>query len=265
MIWSNLEYVTLRLIRRFLFSGQALDRLGGWMPYWRVNQGRLDPSPIVDAYERLALRAGIATDGCRVVELGCGAANGTGHEWTARFGGSWTGVEPFALFDAALDATLQAQARARHPYGLSGNVGRVRDLALLPDAGADLIVSNSVLEHLRRPPEVFRHCFRVLAPGGAMLHRVDYRDHFFKYPFHFLTFSQSVWDNLLDPGDLPRHRLDDHLAALSRAGFEAHVLERETDHRALRAVAPFLAPPFDGRNPDMLATTTAVIACRKPH
>lgn len=264
MIWSNMEYVPLRLARRFLFRGDVLDRLGGWMPYWRVNQGRLDPSPIVDAFERLALEAGVALDGTRAAELGCGAANGTGHEWVARFGGAWTGVEPFALLDVDLDARLADQARLRHPYGIGGAVRRVRDLSALESASLDVVVSNSVLEHVREPLALFRECLRVLVPGGAMLHQVDYRDHFFKYPFQFLTFSQPVWDNLLDPGDLPRHRLDDHLAALGRAGFEARVLNRRTDPKAFRAVGPFLAEPFAGRDPDMLATATAAIVCRKP-
>lgn len=264
ILWSNLEYVTLRLVRRFLFSGAVLDSIGSFVPYWRVNQGRLDPEPIVTAYQRLAREAGVAIRGTRVVELGCGAANGTGHEWIARFGGAWTGVEPFAPFDAQLDAQIARDVSQRHPGGYAGRVDRVRDLDALESGSADLIVSNSVLEHVADPTACFRQCHRVLAPGGTMLHRVDYRDHFFKYPFHFLTFSQAVWDNFLDPGDLPRHRLDDHLAALSCCGFEAEVVERGADPEALAAVAPFLDPAFASRNRDVLATTTASIVCRKP-
>jgi len=291
ILWSNLEYVSLRLVRRFLFSGPVLDRIGAYVPYWRVNQGRLDPEPIVTAYQRLARLAGVDITGIRVVELGCGATNGTGHEWTARFSGSWTGVEPFAPFDTELDARIAQDVSRRRPgpharpatdaFGsaspdasrghggrdsssIPGAVSRVRDLAALDSGSVDLIVSNSVLEHVRDPLACFRECFRVLAPGGAMLHQVDYRDHFFKYPFQFLTFSQAVWDNLLDPGDLPRHRLDDHLDALARGGFQAQVLERSSDPAALAAVAPFLDSRFAARDRDMLATTTAAIACRKP-
>jgi len=264
VIWSNLEYVPLRLARRFLFKGDTLDRLGGWMPYWRVNQGRVDPAPIVDACQRLARFAGVELAGTRAAELGCGASNGTGHEWVARFGGAWTGVEPFVLLDMDLDARMAERARLRHPYGLSGEVRRVRELSHFDGESLDVVISNSVLEHVRDPLGLFRECHRVLVPGGIMLHQVDYRDHFFKYPFQFLTFSQAVWDNLLDPGDLPRLRLDDHLAALGWAGFEARVLERHANPKALHAVAPFLVPPFAGRDPDMLATTTAAILCRKP-
>ena len=264
ILWSNLEYITLRLVRRFLFSGDVLDRIGSLVPYWRVNQGRLDPEPIVTAYQRLARAAGVDITDKRVVELGCGAANGTGYEWTARFAGTWTGVEPFAFFDTDLDARLLEQVRLSHPKASRENVRRVRNLEALDTGSADLIVSNSVLEHIRDPSAVFAQCARVLAPGGAMLHQVDYRDHFFKYPFHFLTFSKPIWDNLLDPGDLPRLRLDDHLDALRCAGFTTQILERATDPAALAAVAPFLDKAFARQDRDMLATTTAVLFCRKP-
>lgn len=263
ILWSNLEYVTLRLIRRFLFTGEVLDKLGAFIPYWRVNQGRLDPAPIVSAYQRLAREAGRSLDNIRAVELGCGAANGTGYEWAARLGGTWTGVEPFARFDRELDARLRDDAAWRHPGAAPGSVRRVNDLDALDDASADVIVSNSVLEHVADPVKLFRQCARVLAPGGFMLHRVDYRDHFFKYPFHFLTFSHAVWESALNPGDLPRLRLDDHLAAFIRAGFAVRVVERETAPAQLAAVAPFLAPEFASRDPDMLATTIAALYCQK--
>ena len=266
MIWSNMEYVALRIIRRFLFTGAVLDRMGGWMPYWRVNQGRLDPEPIVTAWLRLAREAGPECPdlrGKRVAELGCGATNGTGYEWTSRLGGRWTGVEPFEPFDADRDERIFQQVSWRQPAVSRMSVSRVRSLDALETGSMDIIVSNSVLEHIRDPFEALRQCHRVLAAGGVMLHQVDYRDHFFKYPFHFLTFSQGMWDNLLDPGDLPRHRLDDHLFALRQCGFETRVLERQTDHEALAAVAPFLDPAFASRDRDMLATTTAAIFCRK--
>ncbi len=263
ILWSNLEYVTLRIIRKFLFNSDVLDRVGSFVPYWRVNQGRLDPEPIVTAYQTLARHAGVDILDKRVAELGCGATNGTGYEWAARFGGSWTGVEPFALFDPELDDRLFEQARRRNPKASRDAVRRVRDVAALDDGSMDVIVSNSVLEHVRDPDSLFRECFRALAPGGIMLHRVDYRDHFFKYPFHFLTFSKGFWDTMLDPGDLPRFRLDDHLDALARCGFSAEVTDRETDRVSLDAVAPFLDDRFARRDRDMLATTIASIVCRK--
>jgi len=265
MIRGNLEYIPLRLIRRFLFPGALLDKLGRFIPYWRVNQGRLDPAPIVDAYQRLLHVGGIdLLDGKNrsVVELGCGAANGTGYEWVARFGGAWIGVEPFAPLDPGLDAKLFERAHERYPQVIFENVHRIKSLAELADASVDCIVSNSVLEHAADLPSLFMECSRILSPDGIMLHRVDYRDHFFKYSFQFLTFSQKVWENLLNPGDLTRQRLDDHLRALTQSGFQVNVLEYEKDTDGFSAVSRFLAPPFAGRDPGILAVISAALFCR---
>jgi SAM-dependent methyltransferase len=262
VIWSNLEYVGLRLIRRFVFRGPGLDRLAWALPYFKANQATLDPGPIVDAYQDLLAQAGVDPAGKRVVELGCGATNATGYEWTARLGGQWIGVEPFALFDEALDHELLNRVRLRRPGAGDFETRRVKDLADVPDGWAELIVSNSVLEHVADPDQLFRQCRRVLAPGGVILHQVDYRDHFFKYPFHFLQFSRQTWDNWLNPGDLPRWRLDDHLTGLARAGFAAQVLKRQTDRAGFDRITPFLDREFAGREPDTLAVTLAAISAK---
>ena len=176
----------------------------------------------------------------------------TGPEWSPSPSSTRTWTRPFSPAPAC---AIPVPSREK--------TSRIRELAGLDSASADIIVSNSVLEHVRDPLDLFRECLRVLAPGGIMLHQVDYRDHFFKYPFHFLTFSKALWDNLLDPGDLPRLRLDDHLLALRISGFECEVLKQETDPAALAAVVPFLAPEFSWRDRDMLSTTTAALACRR--
>ena len=82
----------------------------------------------------------------------------------------------------------------------------------------DVVLSNSVLEHVQDLPALFAELARILAPGGVMLHRVDYRDHFFKYPFHFLLYPRWVWNWFLNPGDLPRWRYDDHAVRPPQAG-----------------------------------------------
>lgn len=260
---GDIEYVVLRLARRFLFNAQTLDALGWLVPYWRVNQARQDPGPILDAYQQMAEQAGVSLSGARAAELGCGATDSTGYEWLGRLGGEWIGVEPFAGRDAALCDTLRRQAQTRHPGADLSRARRVRDLRELADASADVIVSNSVLEHVTDVDALFSQCRRVLAPGGIMLHQVDYRDHFFKYPFHFLKFSRRTWETWLNPGDLTRQRLDDHLFALDRAGFEAWTLSSVLDPLGLAEVLPRLSREFRDKDLEILAVTQARIAARK--
>jgi SAM-dependent methyltransferase len=57
----------------------------------------------------------------------------------------------------------------------------------------DLILSASVLEHLRNPEAVMAECARILKPGGFMINVVDMRDHFFKYPLEMLKYPDWGW------------------------------------------------------------------------
>jgi SAM-dependent methyltransferase len=254
---ADLEYVLLRLARRFLFTAARLERLGRFLPYYRVNQGRCDPSPIRQAVQAALAALGADLAGRRVLEVGSGATNSLGYALLAAGAAEVVCFEPFIPLDARQDARLRPAPDAPGPDG----VRRVTDLAAVPDAAIDLVVSNSVLEHVTAPDALFAGLGRVLAPGGRMVHRVDYRDHFFKYPYHFLKFSQSAWRRFLDPGDLPRWRLDDHLAALTRAGFAVTVLDATRNQPAFDRIAPGLHPDFQARDPALLAVATATLAC----
>jgi len=256
---SNLEYVPLRLVRRHLFTDRLLARLGRFLPYYRTNQGQASPAPIVDAYETLLARKGASLEGAAILEIGCGVTNGTGYEMTGRFGARWTGLEPYAALDANLDARIREKVAARYPEPWSGDAVRAASFAGLPDAACDLILSNSVLEHVFDLDGLVRECFRVLKPGGAMLHRVDYRDHFFKYPFHFLQFSEKTWQGLLGPGDLTRRRFPEHLAQLARGGFTVETLEKSSDFEAFDRMEKHLHPSFRHFGREALAVTGAAL------
>lgn len=259
MLLSNLEYVPLRLIRRFLFTDRFLARMGRFMPYYRTNQGQESPGPIVDAYEALLGQKSLSLKGKAILEIGCGVTSGTGFEMAGRFGAHWTGLEPYAALDADLDARIREEVAARHPEPWSGSAVRAVSFEGLPDAAFDLILSNSVLEHVFDLDGLIRECFRVLAPGGAMLHRVDYRDHFFKYPFHFLQFSEKTWQGLVGPGDLTRRRLPEHLADLARRGFLTETLEIASAPKAFDRMEKHLHPSFNRFGREALVVTGASI------
>jgi hypothetical protein len=50
MLLSNIEYVALRLVRRFLLKDAFLLRFGHWFPYYRVNHNQLDAARIAERY-----------------------------------------------------------------------------------------------------------------------------------------------------------------------------------------------------------------------
>jgi predicted O-linked N-acetylglucosamine transferase (SPINDLY family)/SAM-dependent methyltransferase len=53
----------------------------------------------------------------------------------------------------------------------------VKSLADMADQSVDLMLSNSVLEHLMQPAEAFAQMGRVMAAGGLLVHTVDFSDH----------------------------------------------------------------------------------------
>ena len=64
----------------------------------------------------------------------------------------------------------------------------------------DLLLSSSVMEHVGSPEAEAEQMARVLEAGGAQLHFVDLRDHYFRYPFEMLCYSEEIWRRFLNPG-----------------------------------------------------------------
>jgi SAM-dependent methyltransferase len=192
---NNVEYVVLRLIRRFLLPAD-LHRWGRYVPFYRTNLAETEPDRICQRYiETLAL-AQRDVVGKRIVEVGSGATNSAGYALACAGAAEVFCIEPFVEFNAGEDFILLEQLvrlHGRNPAEVSAAVTRCDSFDRVEPASADLIVSHSVLEHVRDLAPLLTKMRAALAPTGAMLHIVDYRDHFFKYPLHFLQFSERTW------------------------------------------------------------------------
>ena len=258
------EYVALRMVRRFLVPERVLKRVGGFVPYYRTNLNEVDPRPVIELYERSLARAGLRIPPDPVIlEIGSGATNSVGYALAqGGLAGSTGRVllhEPYAELDREADERHRAGLAA----GVYQRVERISTLAGVDAGSVDLILSHSVLEHLRDPAATIAELERVLAPSGVMLHVVDYRDHFFKYPFHFLLFSRASWERWLDPGDLPRWRLGDHLRMLRDRGLRADVLDTESLPREFAQVRERIHPDFDRADPNVAVARATLLVRRE--
>ncbi len=75
----------------------------------------------------------------------------------------------------------------------------------------DTIVSASVFEHLSDVEDITSALNHLLKPNGCFIAFIDFRDHFFKYPFEMLTFPESTWKHWLNPtSHLNRLRLREY-------------------------------------------------------
>jgi len=265
MIWSNIEYLALRLARKFLFTDTLLAGFGRILPYYLASLGESSPELVVDHYRQRCSRAGILTEGKTVLEVGIGATNGSGYEFAARGAGRFWGYEPFRPFDVRNDGIQLRRISSRTDRSeadLLRAVTRIHNLGVVAGGSVDLIVSYSVLEHVADPRALFAELKKVLSPGGAMIHCVDYRDHFFKYPFHFLQFSDTFWDRYLNPGDLQRFRLTDHLGMIAESGLTADVIHTTHEREKLDALQGRIDERFSHIDHDTLSVATADLCVR---
>jgi SAM-dependent methyltransferase len=257
------EYVALRLARRFVFTEGILRRFGGLVPYYRTNANEVDARPVIELYERALARSGRRLPANPLIlEIGSGATNSVGYAMARhRLAGSHGRIVLFEPF-ASLDEVADRRHRVDLSPGIAQRVRRVSMLQGVASGSVDLVLSHSVLEHVRDLASTIAELDRVMAPSGIMLHAVDYRDHFFKYPFHFLLFPKRLWDRWLDPGDLPRWRLGDHLRLLQAGGFRTEVLDVESLPREFAKVAQGIHPEFDRSDPNLAVARATLLVSR---
>jgi SAM-dependent methyltransferase len=249
----RIEYVTLRLIRRYFFSETMVSRLGRFLPYYQTNTGEINPFLIIDRYRNLLDSQHRSIHGKTVLEVGSGRTNGVCYGIATLGAAKVYALEPFVAIDPHADARFLAGKEST-----SACVQRINSFDALNDRSVDLIVSNSVLEHVSDLDKFFADCRRVLTSGGVMIHIVDYRDHFFKYPYAFLIYSKKTWNSWLNPGDLPRWRLNDHLVSAERAGFRAIVVEQESLNEEFENVRHQISSEFDLLDPNISVTKASI-------
>jgi SAM-dependent methyltransferase len=143
--------------------------------------------------------------------------------------------------------------------------GDIRVLAP-PEAGQrfDLVISTSVYEHVDDARGVTKALARWTKAEGIHIHFVDLRDHYFRYPFEMLKFSERIWRSFLNPtSNHNRLRLWDYRQMFDAcfADVEVEVLARDEAAFALARAA--MQPEFiSGVAAEDPATLIRIIARR---
>jgi hypothetical protein len=129
----------------------------------------------------------------------------------------------------------------------------------------DIVVSNSVYEHLD-DVEGFTHALASLTKSdGVQIHFVDLRDHFFKYPFEMLRFSENTWRTWLNPSsNHNRYRLWNYRSVFEACfeNVEIEILTREEE--AFRRLMPYVRPEFKSGDIEKDAAATIRVLVSKP-
>jgi SAM-dependent methyltransferase len=97
------------------------------------------------------------------------------------------------------------------------------DADVIERGSVDLILSHSVLEHVRDLDRTYAACARWLAPGGWMSHQIDLQSHGLARAWNgaWAIGSERYWELIAGRRDcwINRRPASAHLTALERAGF----------------------------------------------
>ncbi len=251
----NFKYLALRLFRHFMPESAARFLL---KRRWIIKPGleSNDPAAAVKKYIDVLSNYGQSLKGKRVLVFGYGGRFAVGVELLRQGAEHVVLCDHFVLLDRERNRELLS-IYADYLIATDNDVtprpefitllhGDIRDNAIQQKISqADYILSTSVYEHLDDVDGITRALTKLTAPNGFQLHFVDLRDHYFKYPFEMLTFSERMWRNFLNPtSNLNRFRLTSY-----REVFDAYfqkveitVLERLEDK--FRAARPRIRPEF---------------------
>lgn len=238
----NIKYLALRILRHFMPESVARFLL---KRRWIIRPGleSSDPSAAVEQYIKTLSAHGKSIQGKRVLVFGYGGRFAVGVELLRKGAAHVVLCDHFVLLDEERNRELlsaygqylkveqdEVQPRSEFITLLHGDI---REESIQKQVSrVDIILSTSVFEHLDDVPGITQALAKLTAPQGMHLHFVDLRDHYFKYPFEMLKFSESVWKNFLNPtSNLNRYRLNDyrHVFDANFTKVEIEILERLVD------------------------------------
>jgi len=214
----NIRYLSLRLVRHFMPEGIARFLL---KHRWIIRPGleSSDPLAAVDQYIKGLSQYGKSIQGQRVLVFGYGGRFAVGVELLKQGASHVVLCDHFVLMDQERNLELlpkyndylhlvngEVLPRPEHITLRHGDIRDVEFQAGIPIA--DLVLSTSVYEHLGDVDGITSALAKLTTPQGAHLHFVDLRDHYFKFPFEMLAYSEIIWKNFLNPtSNLNRYRL----------------------------------------------------------
>lgn len=143
----------------------------------------------------------------------------------------------------------------------------------LPEASVDVVFSNTVLEHVPRTAigRLYQEAYRILRPGGYMLHLIDLSDHYsYSDPeitgLNFFRFSEEEFARYNNPF-LYQNRLlaAQHREMIEEGGFEVVQWKAKPDKRAAEAFERLkLHEEYAGLSPEELCISSVRVAARRP-
>jgi hypothetical protein len=271
----NLPYLVPRVMRHFLperLTRFLLLRAMVIKPGLETADARM----AVDRYREVMSARGIAPRGKRVLVFGYGGRFDIGIRFLELGAKHVVLCDKYAPPDDGHNGALaqnhadylfwdQGQARPRPEYMTLLQTDIVEATSVSPLPSSDIVVSSSVYEHLRDVEGVTRALAHMTSAGGLHVHFVDLRDHFFRYPFEMLHYSEQVWHTWLNPtSNHNRYRLWDYRRVFEASFRQVDIQVLQRDEIAFSRALGRIRPEFIGGNRQEDAATLITIVAAKP-
>lgn len=269
-----LDYILARLIRHHLPSGLLSFLLRHGLII-KPGLETANPKEAVERYVRVLQHHGLSLEGKCVLDFGYGGHFGVGVELLRKGAKHVVLCDPFAKPDHRRNRLLleeygeflyadgkQVWLRDGYFTLLEKDIRQVQDGELPP---CDLVLSTSVYEHVDDPASVTQALARWTHPQGAHLHFVDLRDHFFKYPFEMLCYSEATWKRWLNPtSNLNRYRIWHYRDVFERFFGKVTIDVLARDEASLARVRPRVRPEFLSGDPSLDSVTLIQVLAQFP-
>ncbi|MGH2582321.1 MAG: methyltransferase domain-containing protein [Anaerolineales bacterium] len=270
----NLRYLIPRFIRHVLPEKVVRFLL---LRKWIIRPGleTREPQSAVERYQTAHAERGLSLQGKRIMVFGYGGRFDIGLALLDSGVGGAVMLEKYAPPDDAhnrlllprYEQYLSLNGREVRPAGsrLSLLEADVRDLKPVDIQPFDLIVSNSVYEHLEDVEGTTRALSVLTKPDGLHIHFVDLRDHFFKYPFEMLAYSEQTWRRWLNPSsNHNRYRIWDYRKVFEGSFDEVEITVLQRDEAGFRKARPRIRSEFISGDLSEDAVTHIRIVAAKP-
>lgn len=271
-LYLNLPYLLPRLVRRFL--PETLVR-GLLLRHIIIRPGLETSRPFaaVQRYTEVLSARSISFGGKRVLVFGYGGRFDIGFGLLKKGAAHVILCDRYAppdephnrqLFGAEAEYfQVEKQGLRPRPERMTLLQADIRDEGVVRGIEpVDIVLSSSVYEHVDDVEGITRALSRLTKPDGFHIHFIDLRDHFFKYPFEMLRFSESAWRKWLNPSsNHNRYRLWDYRGAFEDCFDQVEIEVLGRDEEAFRRVRSHIRPEFlSGRAEIDSVTLIRVIA-----
>ncbi len=271
----NLPYLIPRILRHFL--PQAATRFflqRGW--FIRPGQETARPLAALQRYTQVLEPLGISWAGKQALVFGYGGNFAFGCGLLASGASHVVLCDKYAPPEDARNRsllpqyekylTLQGNRVCPRPEAITLLQVDIRDV---PGSGevaqVDLVFSSDVFEHLDDVNGITRALSDLTHLKGIQVHFIDLRDHYFKYPFEMLCYSEAIWRHWLNPGsNHNRYRMNDYRRVFDLYFERVTVEVVARDEAAFLAASPRIRPEFLTGDPAVDSVTQIQVIVSSP-